>query len=241
MKKIYLFVTLFFILVMSNSYSIYASEPTNMPESIEEPVIDESNITWEILGAVNEDGNVDATDALLILKHASRLETLTDEKAYLADMNADENIDAKDALVVLKISAKLEGSRYYSEISVGDKVVIDGIEVAGGTPYDWSYEFNSDNGLIISTELIPLFPVYDNLPVEGGLYEKIYTIESVNSGVYEFTLKLSNSFWADEENIEVLDEIIYIINVKSLSPTIAPTEVPEDYYKFIPDEVNNID
>lgn len=59
------------------------------------------------LGDVNKDGNVDASDALLILKHAAKLSMIDDADLKYADCDSDENITATDALIVLKIAAKL--------------------------------------------------------------------------------------------------------------------------------------
>lgn len=60
------------------------------------------------LGDVNKDGNVDASDALLVLKHAAKLELIEDEILLkAADVQADDIIDANDALTILKIAAKL--------------------------------------------------------------------------------------------------------------------------------------
>lgn len=60
------------------------------------------------LGDVNQDGNIDARDALLVLKHAAKIEVIEEYKSYMAaDTNEDNNIDAKDALIILKIAAKI--------------------------------------------------------------------------------------------------------------------------------------
>lgn len=58
-------------------------------------------------GDVNKDGIVNASDALLVLKHAAKLEMLKDDLLNIADINEDELIDANDALRILKVAAKL--------------------------------------------------------------------------------------------------------------------------------------
>lgn len=79
---------------------------TSTPEITEKPL--ETEVISFISGDVNEDGNVDAEDALLVLKHAAKLETIAKPIRLLAaDVNKDENIDATDALMILKIAAKL--------------------------------------------------------------------------------------------------------------------------------------
>ena len=56
-----------------------------------------------VLGDINEDGKINAQDALLVLKHAAKIEVLAFEKQLLsADVNVDGNINATDALDILK-------------------------------------------------------------------------------------------------------------------------------------------
>ncbi len=54
------------------------------------------------LGDVNEDGKVDAKDALELLKFAVGKNLLTQEQQKAAEVNGDGSIDAKDALEILK-------------------------------------------------------------------------------------------------------------------------------------------
>ena len=58
------------------------------------------------MGDVNSDGNVNSSDALLILKSSVGMNP-ADFNASLADMNEDGNINSSDALIVLKISVGL--------------------------------------------------------------------------------------------------------------------------------------
>ncbi len=53
-------------------------------------------------GDVNRDGNINAADALYILRHSVHLITLEGEAKLAADVNRDEAIDARDALLVLR-------------------------------------------------------------------------------------------------------------------------------------------
>ena len=55
-------------------------------------------------GDVNEDGTVDARDALLALKAAVGKESLSARQIRLADLNIDSAVDARDALLILKIA-----------------------------------------------------------------------------------------------------------------------------------------
>ncbi len=54
------------------------------------------------LGDVNEDGEVDAKDALMVLKYAVGKEILTDSQLVAAEVMGDSDINAKDALEILK-------------------------------------------------------------------------------------------------------------------------------------------
>lgn len=59
-------------------------------------------------GDVNADGNVNAADARLALRAASRLHTLTETQKLAADVTLDGNVNAADARIILRVSAKLE-------------------------------------------------------------------------------------------------------------------------------------
>lgn len=60
-----------------------------------------------LVGDVNADEKVNAEDALLVLKHAAKIELLKDEFIESADVCEDSKVDAKDALEILKIAAKI--------------------------------------------------------------------------------------------------------------------------------------
>lgn len=53
-------------------------------------------------GDVNSDGNIDSSDALLVLQHSIGQITLKDEKFTCADVNKDNNINSFDALAILQ-------------------------------------------------------------------------------------------------------------------------------------------
>lgn len=56
------------------------------------------------LGDVNSDGQINASDALVVLKHAAKISTAD---AALADINKNGAVDATDALWILKYAARL--------------------------------------------------------------------------------------------------------------------------------------
>ena len=59
----------------------------------------------EYYGDVNVDGDVTAEDALLTLKNASRLISLSESQLLRSDVNSNSNTNAEDALLILKYAA----------------------------------------------------------------------------------------------------------------------------------------
>ena len=59
----------------------------------------------EYYGDVNVDGDVTAEDALLTLKNASRLVTLSESQLLRSDVNKNTQTNAEDALLILKYAA----------------------------------------------------------------------------------------------------------------------------------------
>ena len=60
------------------------------------------------LGDVNEDGKINANDALMVLQHSVKAITLSASKQKLADVNADEKINSSDALEILYVATGLK-------------------------------------------------------------------------------------------------------------------------------------
>ena len=59
-----------------------------------------------VIGDVDGDGSVQATDALLVLRASLDMESFTPEQSEKADINADGSIDSSDALFILKIAVR---------------------------------------------------------------------------------------------------------------------------------------
>lgn len=59
-------------------------------------------LTHVTYGDVNDDGTVDATDALAVLKYAVGKQTFTDDQKKLAELDGEDPINAADALLILK-------------------------------------------------------------------------------------------------------------------------------------------
>ena len=57
---------------------------------------------------MNNDGNVTAGDARLVLRHAASIEKLEDKYLSAADMNDDGKINSADARLVLRKAANID-------------------------------------------------------------------------------------------------------------------------------------
>ena len=56
---------------------------------------------------MNNDGKITAKDARLVLRHAARLEILSDEAVKYADVTKDGKITLADARLLLRVAARL--------------------------------------------------------------------------------------------------------------------------------------
>lgn len=102
--------------VYSDNPTVQYTPVTPVPEATATPDITETpevTVTPEhtevpfLLGDVDDNGKVDAADALLVLKQAAKITELEDVQKLAADVTKDEAIDAKDALQILKLAAKI--------------------------------------------------------------------------------------------------------------------------------------
>ncbi|NLA26376.1 MAG: hypothetical protein GX878_03170, partial [Firmicutes bacterium] len=57
---------------------------------------------FEITGDLNDDGNVDVSDAIILLRSIVGLVTLTSRQATAADVNNDGKVDVSDAIAILR-------------------------------------------------------------------------------------------------------------------------------------------
>lgn len=78
--------------------------PLETPEPTATPIPTKAPF---LLGDVDKDGDIDAADALEILKYAAKLRDFDKMQMLVANVNKDDNINAGDALKVLKIAARL--------------------------------------------------------------------------------------------------------------------------------------
>ena len=61
-----------------------------------------------LLGDINLDGKITASDARLALRYSVKLDTLTNEQKVAANVNRDKTINAADARTILRASVDLE-------------------------------------------------------------------------------------------------------------------------------------
>ena len=60
-----------------------------------------------MMGDINNDGDPDAGDALLVLRYSVGLVSLSEAQKLVADVNGDGDIDAGDAVLLLRYDAGL--------------------------------------------------------------------------------------------------------------------------------------
>lgn len=117
----------------------------------------------KVLGDVYVDGNINATDALSVLKHAAKISTLNSNQKSMADVNKDGNINATDALWILKYAARIIDSFDDIENELNtSKSVIDRYGYFY-TDNEYQKEFNGSSNLE--------FEIIENTVVDmGGFY-----------------------------------------------------------------------
>ena len=84
--------------------------PEELPlKEIDNPVVTETPLPTDsyLLGDVNKDGNINAEDALLVLKYAAKIEELDKDALLAGDVTKDNSVDALDALDILKYAAHI--------------------------------------------------------------------------------------------------------------------------------------
>lgn len=84
--------------------AIEDDKPTAIPKETEIPNTTES---LYLPGDVDDNGKVDAVDALRVLEHAARISLLDDTQKLVGDVTKDTKADAQDALQILRYAAKI--------------------------------------------------------------------------------------------------------------------------------------
>ena len=97
--------------IITNEYRYYVNSAQLLVDTINtKPTEIPTETPTEIpvlVGDVNNDGNINAEDALLVLKHAAKIELIAEDNFELADVIEDGVINSVDALKILKIAAKI--------------------------------------------------------------------------------------------------------------------------------------
>lgn len=63
-----------------------------------------------IIGDVNGNGKIDLVDALLVVRHAMNISSLTEDQMTRADVNKDGNINLTDALLIIRTAMGITAS-----------------------------------------------------------------------------------------------------------------------------------
>lgn len=64
-----------------------------------------------VLPDLNNDGYVNVQDAVKLLRHIAKLETLSDALAAQCDLNSDSNVNVRDAVIMLRTIAQLDTAK----------------------------------------------------------------------------------------------------------------------------------
>lgn len=78
--------------------AIALTNTTNQTVAVGNPITESS----VLLGDANNDGIVNGSDAMLVLRHALQIITLSDNQIAAADCNGDGNADIADALMIMR-------------------------------------------------------------------------------------------------------------------------------------------
>lgn len=89
------------------SYKLVSNSTVNRSGSGNGFILNKATSDDYILGDVNGDGKVTATDARLVLRYSSKLENYTVMQAALADADGNGTITQKDSQYILKYSSRL--------------------------------------------------------------------------------------------------------------------------------------
>lgn len=88
-------------------YEYEMSSVLALPEYAEGPTDQPTDEPLYVKGDLNNDGVVDAKDALTVLRMAAKIEEIKEDSVVIGDMDDNGYLDASDALSILKIAAKL--------------------------------------------------------------------------------------------------------------------------------------
>lgn len=158
--------------------------PTETPELTPEP-------NYET-GDVDGNGNINAQDALLVLKYAAKLGELSEAQFVAANVDDSENVNATDALNILKYAAKII-VRFVFDSEENIEVLKDYIKENGTVNENGNKELVRDYVALGDSE----FSIeYDSFEYDEINNQVIYIYESVDAdpiNCLKFTITLKNT------------------------------------------------
>ncbi len=99
-RKLYWMIPLILVALMAmlTIPTMALTSTTNQIVAVGSPFVGSSTL----LGDVNDDGSVNGSDAMLVLRHALTIITLPSNQLAVADCNGDGNVDVVDALIIMR-------------------------------------------------------------------------------------------------------------------------------------------
>lgn len=176
--------------------------PTGALEDDWDAIPDPPMVTIEPMrwGDLNADEKVTSADARLCLRAAAKLETLTDDQKYAADIYGDGKITSRNARKILRVAARLDiFDCYHIDILFHQKIKVANLKSSGSLPYSWHCYVDSGNDVQVDHDII------DNNPpgnVGGPTYDQFI----INDGFYN-VVKFQHK-WGNETPIKE-----FVINV----------------------------
>ncbi len=73
-----------------------------------------------LMGDVDLNGKITASDARAVLRYSAKLTSLTKDQLTVSDINSDSKVTAADARIILRISAKLDNIENYTKNSAAE-------------------------------------------------------------------------------------------------------------------------
>lgn len=180
MKKLTSIILCISILLMLPLATIYSNAETETDESPTTPAY--------IMGDLDNNQKITATDARICLRASAKLIELTEEEKQAADVLNDGEVTAADARKILRVSARLE--KFEIVLQVGQSYVLPPLKNAGSGMYNWRCSQPSI-GLEWTSETIN---PWEGTYVVGGPSETTFTFSAQIPGTYDISLILIASW-----------------------------------------------
>ncbi len=160
-----------------------------------------------ILGDVDCDGKVAASDARMALRISAKLEDdIDDFSIYAGDINENGKIDAADAREILRVCANLSlFPKDEVKLSVGESITIGNLD-SEANQYTWFCYVDDINGLGITEAKIEKDNPFGAI---GAGDAKAFTVTALAKGTYTLTFAYSEAW-----NGEIIDSFEKVIVVE---------------------------